>query len=248
MRHTATTLGVIAVLAAGSTAATAQTNNEGYFQGEDDVVEITTWAYDALYADGWRADWALGTDVYGPTGDEIGELEDIVIGPDGNVLSIVAEVGGFWDIGDSHINVPWDEVEVTGDFDRVQIPVTEENVEQYSGYEARLTATEATAEVTLVDDVAAGERAWRVRELIGDYAYLEDRVGYGYVDDLIFSNGQLESVVIRPDVGYGTAGYYAYPYYGYEYGWHPGFDYYQLPYTEEEAAELEPFEYDELEG
>jgi len=246
MRHTATALGLIAVLAAGSTTAAAQTDGQGYFEEGDDVVDITTWAYDDLYAGGWRAEWALGSDVYGPEGEEIGELEDIIIGPEGQILSIVAEVGGFWDIGDSHISVPWDEVQVSDDFDRFQIPVTEENVEQYSAHEARLTATEAAGEVALVDDVAAGVRAWRARELIGDYAYLEDRVGYGYVDDLIFREGRLESVVIRPDVGYGDAGYYAYPYHGYDYGWHPGYDYYQLPYTEEEAADLEPFEYDEL--
>lgn len=213
-----------------------------------EVVSLAGWGYDELYAEGWRAEWLLDSDVYGPEGEEIGEVEDIIVGPDGNILSVVAEVGGFWDIGDTHVSVPWDEVEVGDGGDYVQIPVTEETVEDYGIYaDTLLTAEEAAEEMAKVDDAETGYRAWRVDELIGDYTYLQDRRDYGYVDDLIFNTaGELQAVVVQPDVGYGVGGYYAYPYYGYDYGWDPGYDYYELPYTAEEAGELEPFEYGEL--
>ena len=216
----------------------------GYLEGLE-IVNLTAWQYDPLYTEGWRADWLLDNDVLGPTGEEIGEVEDLIIGPDGRILSLVAEVGGFWDIGDTHVNIPWQEVVLGANFEYAQIPVSEETAEDYGMYVGRLTPTVAATDMVQVDDVETGWRAWRARELIGDYAYLQDLADYGYVTDLVFDRaGELQAVVVEPDVGYGVYEEVAYPYYGYEYGWEPGYEYYELPYTEEEAAELEPFEYE----
>ena len=108
-----------------------------------ETVNLDMWGYDQLYAEGWRAEEFLDSDVYGPDGEEIGEVEDIVVGPDGSILSVVAEVGGFWDIGDTHVSVPWDQVELLADAEGIQIPVTEENVEDYGLYDNRFTAETA---------------------------------------------------------------------------------------------------------
>jgi hypothetical protein len=90
-------------------------------------------------------------------------------------------------------------------------------------------------------------REWRATELMGDYAMLAGGVGYGYVDDLIVSKaGDLEAVVIRPDVTYGRYAPYAYPYYGYSFGWEPGLGYYGLPYTTADIDGLEPFDYEQM--
>lgn len=43
---------------------------------------------------------------------------------------MVAEVGGFWDIGDTHVAVPWAQVDVQS-YDRIVVPVTEETVDDY---------------------------------------------------------------------------------------------------------------------
>jgi hypothetical protein len=90
-------------------------------------------------------------------------------------------------------------------------------------------------------------RVWRAGELVDDYVRLLDGDGvanYGYVDDILVNDGQIEAVVVRPDVTWGAPGLYAYPYYGYGYGWYPGSIYYDLPYDRTEVKDLKPLEED----
>lgn len=213
-----------------------------------EIITLSEWTYDDLYAGGVSADDFIDEmEVYGVNGEEIGDVEDIIIGPDGRILSIVAEVGGFWDIGDTHISVPYDEVEMGAD--GIVIPVTEENVEVYAFDGRAVVEGEALSSDTVAGlDDAALARAWRASEMIGDQARLrtaEGYGGYGYVSDLILSDGEVSAVVVQPSAGYGM-GYRAYPYYGYGYGWDAGSPYYDMPYGEDEIVGIEPFEYDRL--
>lgn len=181
----------------------------------------------------------LGTTVIGGDGNEIGEVSNIIVGTDGTIEALIVESGGFLDIGDTHFRVSWQQVEVAPALDSVQVPVTEENIDQFTLFETR--GAEEGPEAT--------PRAWRATELIGDYVYLEGEVAYGYVEDLVFSDqGRLLSVVVEPDVTYGVAGPYALPYYGYGYGFDPGLDTYTLPYTTEDIAALETFDYGAMEA
>ncbi|MCK0167160.1 PRC-barrel domain-containing protein [Jannaschia sp. S6380] len=43
---------------------------------------------------------------YGTDYDQIGEIEDIILDKSGQMVGLVAEVGGFLDIGDKHVMVP----------------------------------------------------------------------------------------------------------------------------------------------
>ena len=98
-------------------------------------------------------------------------------------------------------------------------------------------------------DDRAIPRAWRASELIGDYARLRDGNAYGdygYVSDLILRDNKVAAVVVQPRAGYGP-GYRAYPYYGYPYGWNAGSPYYDMPYTEDDILDAEPFDYDRFE-
>lgn len=199
----------------------------------DDPIDITTWDQRALYQ-GWSAERMMDTAVRGKNGEDIGEIENIIVNADGQVEKIIVEAGGFMDIGDTHLSIPWDQVEVAPKLEYVTIPVDEDTVPNFSLFAGR-------------DDIPAGPRAWRVTELIDDYVQLKDVPNYGYVNDLIFDNdGQLQAVVVSPDFGYGARGYYAYPYYGYPYGYEPGMDSYQLPYTRDDIANLGPFDYSAL--
>ncbi|KUF12523.1 PRC-barrel domain-containing protein [Pseudoponticoccus marisrubri] len=49
----------------------------------------------------WDAD-TMYTEV-GAEWNDIGEIEDLVLSKDGKIIGIVAEVGGFLDIGDKHV-------------------------------------------------------------------------------------------------------------------------------------------------
>lgn len=66
-------------------------------------VALADWNYDELYQPGtWTAERMFDAEVIGLNGDEIGSVENIVIGTGGKAEAIIAEVGGFWDIGDTH--------------------------------------------------------------------------------------------------------------------------------------------------
>lgn len=248
------TSALAALMASGGVA--AQVAESPAPLAEAEVLPLAQWAYDPVYAGGWSAEAMLDAEVYGPTGEEIGEMENIVVGPDGMIQAIIIEVGGFWDIGDTHVAVPWDQVEIAPRLERVVVPVTEESVEDYGLYgegglygdQTYFTAEDVDQAQVVDDDLVTGPRLWKVSELLDDNVVLEGGVGYGYVRDMIFDEaGSVEAVVVNPDVGYGVAGPYAYPFYGYGYGWRPGLDYYGLPYGREDLADLEPFEYERLE-
>lgn len=216
-----------------------------------EVVTLSEWNTDDLYVNGLSVDDMIDdADVYGVNGEEIGSIENVIFSNDGRVISVVAEVGGFWDMFDTHVNVPWDEVRVNAEGE-IAIPVTEENVEDYSTWKTGyLTAGEAGGNVEVVDDdLETGPALFRATDLIGDYSRIRDGDSYrnyGYINDLIIRDGQLQAVVVSPDSGYGmTRGAYAYPYYGW--GWNAGRPYYDMPYGAGDVADVGALDYERFE-
>ncbi len=192
-------------------------------------VDITTWDQSDLYT-GWRAEHLLDSEVQDTQGEEIGEVEDLIIGPDGQIQKVVIEAGGFLDIGDTHFAMPWDEVVRMGTA-VIQVPFDSDNIEDYSVFGD-------------IDDQPAEGRNWRISELMGDYLGLAGGVRYGFVEDVIFSqDGEIQAVIAEPSVGYGYRGPYAFPYYGYGYGFDPGLDVYETPYSVVELEQIAPFDY-----
>lgn len=68
----------------------------------------------------------IGREVYGMRGEEVGEIENLLIGPDGRVRAAIIEFGGFLGIGENEVAVPWDRMNVAGD--RVIVNMTEEQI------------------------------------------------------------------------------------------------------------------------
>ena len=163
-------------------------------------------------------------------------------------------MGGFWDIGDTHVSVPWNDVAIGTDQAQVSIPVTEETVGDYSLFgdggwfsEEDYFAWDSDTLQAVDDDLDPGPTVFRASELIGDYAYLSDRVPYGFVNDLILEDGQITAVVVDATGYYGTPGYYAYPYdYGAGATRHPYDRRYQLPYDASVVDQIQTFDYDML--
>lgn len=222
-------------------------------QDQPAIISPNEWNYEALYTGGFRGEQLLDADVYGAEGaeanEEIGDVENVILDQNNRIIAVIAEVGGFWDIGDTHVAVPWEQVTLLQD--GVRVPVNEENVEEYGLFRDHSYFTLEDAQQTRVvdDDLTTGPRSWKLSDLIDDFAVLRDGQSYGYVDDVIFDRqGQLQAVVVEPDVAYGARGPYAYPFYGYNVGWDPGYDYYQLPYTEQEVAGFEPFQYEAMQN
>lgn len=295
------------------------------------VITLREWNTSAMAGSGWSARSFFDTSVRGPSGEEIGDVEDLIVGANGELLALVAEVGGFWDIGDTHVSIPWDAVTIRQN-GSVVIPVTEDNVDNYGFFGAVPTRGQLAGQVVSgLADQPLGARAWRVSELIGDLARVrsgggatgsgmarsettdpdqampagqgvasgrsmasgegaasgqatlrdteeapyqtgiqsqpqarnpgvaggegavtggdrrDGHDGYGYVRDVIFADGRIAAVVIDRAGGRSVPrGSYAYPFYGYGYGWTPGQRYYDMPYSGQEADQAEPFAYDEL--
>lgn len=220
---------------------------------QENVQVLSDWSYDSLYAEGWSVENMFDTtEIIGTNGEDIGDVKNVIFSNDGEVLGIIAEVGGFWDIGDTHINVPWDEVDIGETIQQAQIPVTEENVGNYDVFGdywgGERVNTEADAGPTDVadDDLVAGPGIFKATDLIGSFSYLADGMRYGYISDIIVENGVI-SAIVADAATYGRGGFYAYPY-SYR-GISPmGVPHYKMPYNAAEIDTIENFDYEQLQS
>lgn len=235
----------VLALVIASASVTAQAQEE---ESNDNVTAISEWNYDTLYEEGgMTAENLMDTEVFGPGNEEIGSVENILLNDQNEIVAVIAQVGGFWDIGDTHVLVPWEEVDVN--VDGVSIPVTEDNADDYGIFDEGYITKQDLSYVTQVeDDATTGSRIWKLTDLLNDYASIGDGEGYGYVDNVLFSEeGNVQAVVIEADSAYGGEAY-AYPFHGFDAGWDPGYGTYRLPYDEADLDNLSAFDYDEYDG
>jgi len=67
----------------------------------------------------------IGEDVYDANGDKVGEVESVIVNPNGKVSSVVLDVGG-WLSSDKRISVPWKDLKTDAD-GRITSSLTKEN-------------------------------------------------------------------------------------------------------------------------
>ncbi|MBS9404259.1 PRC-barrel domain-containing protein [Halomonas sp. TRM85114] len=128
------------------------------------------------------AESLMDTEVLGSDDEEIGSVENILLNDKNEIVAIIAQVGGLWDIGDTHVLVPWEEVEVNED--GVSIPVHEDNADDYGLFDEDYVTKEDLSYISQIDDDAtAGSRLWKLTDLLDDYASVGEGNGYGYVDN-----------------------------------------------------------------
>jgi sporulation protein YlmC with PRC-barrel domain len=241
MKRISLTTSILALLVAGPVVA------------QENVQVLTGWSYDSLYANGWSVENMFDTtEIIGANGEDLGDVENVIFSNDGKVLGIIAQVGGFWDIGDTHVHVPWDEVNIGETIQQAQVPVTEENVDNYDVFgdywDSEQVITEAdTGTTDVVDgDLITGPGIFKATDLIGSYVYTSDGTRYGYVSDIIVEYGVI-SAIVADAATYGRRGYYAYPY-SYR-GISPmGSQQYNMPYSTTEIDAIENFDYEQLQS
>ena len=115
-------------------------------------------------ADGHLATQIIGETVYNGTGDDaqnIGDVNDIVIGADGKIEAVVIGVGGFLGIGEKNVAVDFAQLDwAERDGDRWLVaPTTKEQLEQQaafdrSAYEPAMTTAASDPAVTAPADPA----------------------------------------------------------------------------------------------
>lgn len=99
------------------------TTNETYDEG--------TWGGEGEYTWGWSGYEEVGADW-----NQIGEIEDIVLDSSGQLIGVVAEVGGFLDIGDKHVMLRVGDVDLVPVDDHSYSLITrysEEQLEEMEG-------------------------------------------------------------------------------------------------------------------
>jgi sporulation protein YlmC with PRC-barrel domain len=57
-------------------------------------------------AKGYRASKLIGAQVKNDKGEGVGEIEDMIMSPDGKVTMAIVEVGGFLGVGDHRVAIP----------------------------------------------------------------------------------------------------------------------------------------------
>lgn len=213
-----------------------------------EVIVLSEWRYDPLYTSGWSVDQVFDeATVVGRDGEEIGDVENIIFNDQGEVVALIAEVGGLWELGDTHVSVPWNEVELSQDAARITVPVTEDTADDYAaaaGDRGTIRKGEAGKVATVEEEADVGSGLFKATDILGDSAYLNNDQRYGYVSDIIVNDGKLAAVV--SDVrGASGRGYYGFPYTGAT-AWTRDPGRYDIPYGPDEITVVQIFDYDKM--
>ena len=120
---------------AEATPAPAATTREPFVRPQ-----VQTEGYTDLATTELTADDITGKRLYGASGEDIGEVSDLVMGADGQTVEqAVLDVGGFLGIGERKIAVPLDELQFVRNADgdvRIYIQATQEQLEAQPEYVA----------------------------------------------------------------------------------------------------------------
>jgi len=72
-------------------------------------------------ANEWRASKLIGASVYGPDNSSIGEINDVLIGDNGEIRAVVVGVGGFLGVGEKDVALPFQALNIARTPDQAAI-------------------------------------------------------------------------------------------------------------------------------
>jgi sporulation protein YlmC with PRC-barrel domain len=88
-------------------------------------------------ADEWRSSKLVGQTVYNSANEKVGDINDLVLGPDGKISNAVIGVGGFLGLGEKLVAVAFSDLQLNRDADgtmRVMINSTKEALQSAPDY------------------------------------------------------------------------------------------------------------------
>jgi sporulation protein YlmC with PRC-barrel domain len=89
-------------------------------------------------ADGYRASKLRGTKVVNQKNENIGSLDDLVVGKNRVLLYAIIQVGGFLGLGSHLIAVPYESLQINADGSRIVLPgATRQQVEALPEFKYR---------------------------------------------------------------------------------------------------------------
>jgi sporulation protein YlmC with PRC-barrel domain len=92
-----------------------------------------------MAADAYSAEDLIGGTVVGSNGDEIADVDDLVIGQDNEVEDVLVNVGGFLGLGEKVVALDVDQITVSHDEDGdtlIVTSLTKEELENMASFEA----------------------------------------------------------------------------------------------------------------
>lgn len=93
----------------------------------------------AVPANGSHASHLIGAEVKTANNEDIGEVGDLIIGSNGQVMAIVVSVGGFLGMGEKDVAISWDHVtrSGTGGDQELRVKATREELKAAPKFEKR---------------------------------------------------------------------------------------------------------------
>lgn len=81
-----------------------------------------------------RADDLIGQELENTDGDNVGEIESVIIDADGEVAALIVGVGGFLGIGEREVAIDWNDITVMENGDKIHTMMTKEQLEGMPPY------------------------------------------------------------------------------------------------------------------
>lgn len=88
-----------------------------------------------------------GEPVQNSAGEDLADIDDFVIGPDGQISHVIVSFGGFLGLGDKEVMLPWEQMQISMDEDGdevVTLAMTKEEIESLPQFVSQEEADEAT--------------------------------------------------------------------------------------------------------
>lgn len=82
------------------------------------------------------AEEVIGREVLSPTGEELGEVTDLILNPQtGDIDQAIIAYGGFLGIGEELVAVPWDQFEVVPGQDALMANISQAELDAAPAFE-----------------------------------------------------------------------------------------------------------------
>lgn len=125
----AAALGIaFAIAPAGVLAADAETQAQSQAETGQTDAEMTA-------ANSIDAEALIGEDVYSVEGEDIGDIETLMVGSDGQIRNVIVSFGGFLGMGEKDVALPWERFTIGPEGEEVTVDVTAAEVEQMPDFE-----------------------------------------------------------------------------------------------------------------
>lgn len=86
----------------------------------------------------------IGKNIVNANGDKVGDIETVIIDKDGAAKYVVAGVGGFLGLGEKHVALKWDDLQITENGEHVVANVTKEQLQTLPDYKLPADAAPGT--------------------------------------------------------------------------------------------------------